>query len=86
MIRKLHFLRNVLRAKNAQIKSARDMAEAQKSANVILSAYVAILAKRQGEVRIPESAVSEALGRYRVSAEAQGDCYVITVHQSGGKA
>ncbi|MBQ4091513.1 MAG: hypothetical protein IJC64_04275 [Clostridia bacterium] len=86
MIRKLHFLRNVLRAKNAQIKSARDMAEAQKSANVILSAYVAILAKRQGEVRIPKSAVSEALGRYRVSAEAQGDCYVITVHQSGGKA
>lgn len=82
MIRKLHFIKSILRSKNAQIKSIKQVAQAHESANVILSAYIAILAKKQGEVRIPKSSVSEALGNYRVTAAAEGDCYVITVQDN----
>lgn len=84
MIKKLHFIKSILRSKNAQIRSIREIAEAQESANVILSAYIAILAKKRGEVRIAKSDVSAALGSYRVTCAADGDFYVITV-QGGGE-
>ena len=85
MIRTFNFIRSVLLRKNRQLKAAREMVKAQESMNVILSAYIAILADRHGAVTIPKSAVSEALGKYRVSAHSDGENYVIEVERNGDR-
>ena len=61
------------------------LVKAQESMNVILSAYIAILADRHGAVTIPKSVVSEALGKYRVSAHSDGENYVIEVERNGDR-
>ena len=85
MIRTFNFIRSVLLRKNRQLKAAREMVKAQESMNVILSAYIAILADRHGAVTIPKSLVSEALGKYRVSAHSDGENYVIEVERNGDR-
>ncbi len=79
MFRFNRILREILKRKNEQIKREREMLRAQECANVILSAYFAILLSERGEVRIPKSEVSRALGAYRVKATSVGDDYVIEV-------
>ena len=83
MIKTFKFIRSILLRKNRQIKAVREIAAAQESMNVILSAYIAILADKKGTVTIPKCEVSEALGKYRVSAHSEGDNYVITVEKDG---
>jgi len=83
MIKTFRFIRSIMLRKNRQIMLAREMAQAQESMNVILSAYIAILADERGTVIISKSRVSEALGKYRVSAHSEGDNYVISVDRNG---
>ena len=72
-------LREILKIKNSQIREERKKYEAQQAANVILSAYIALLVSKHGSVRIPKKEISEALGKYFVSASALGGDYVIEV-------
>ena len=84
MLKKFNIFKNILIKKNRQIREAEQRIRAEQSANVILSAYVAILGGKRGVTRIAKREVSEALGKYRVSAHSEGDDYVITV--MGGDA
>ena len=77
MIKKINIRRSILKRKNAQVKQERQKYEAERAANVILSANVAIIAARYGEVRIPKKDISEALGRFFVNSSSSGDDYLI---------
>ena len=79
MKREIDALMNIIRSKNVEIKALKEAERAHDSVNVILSAYIAILVKEAGGAVIPKRAVSEALGKYLVSATAEGDDYVIEV-------
>ncbi len=79
MFKRINFIRSILIQKNRQIKAAQQTAEAFRSMNVILSAYIAILAERRGRIVIPKHEVSEALGKFRVSANSDGGNYIIEV-------
>jgi len=83
LVGRKNFILSVMRSKNRQIKAIKEIAAAQESMNVILSAYVAILADRRGSVTIPKSEVAAALGKYRVCAYSEGDNYVIYVEGNG---
>lgn len=72
-------VREILKIKNSQIKEERKKYEAEKAANVILSAYIAFLVSKHGKVRIPKKEISEALYKYFVSVSASGGDYVIEV-------
>ena len=79
MFQKLKSIIYILRRKNQQIKEAVEKAGAAQSANVILSAYIAVLVDKHGAVRIPKKTISEALGKYKVTALSEGEDYVIEV-------
>ena len=79
MNREIEALMNVIKSKNLEIKTLRETAKAQDTANLILSAFIAIVAERRGKMVISKRAVSEALGKYLVNAVADGENYVITV-------
>ena len=81
-IGKLLSIRDVLKNKNMQIKAEREKYEAERMANVILSAYIALLVAEHGAVRIPKKEISDALGRYIVRSSSSGDDYVIEVSEA----
>ena len=76
-------LMNIIKAKNVEIKDLREQMRTYDSVNLILAAYVAILTKKKGRTVIAKKAISEALGKYLVNAQAVGDVYVITVRVEG---
>lgn len=82
----INALMNIIKSKNAEIKALREAQRAHDSVNVILSAYIAILVKKTGKSVIAKSEVSEALGKYLVSATSEGDNYVIEVISSDTEA
>ena len=84
MNRENEALMNVIKSKNAQIKSLRDSARVYESANLILSAYIAILAHKRGGAVVSKKAISEALGKFLVCAESDGDNYIINVKVEDG--
>lgn len=86
MIKKIKIIRGILKRKNAQLRDERQKYEAEKAANLILSAYVAVLAARCGELRIPKKEISEALGRFFVNASVSGDDYVIEVGEHSSRS
>lgn len=74
-------IRGILKGKNSQIKNEREKYDAERAANLILSAYLALLVSKRGEVRIPKKEISDALGRFFVTASALGDDYIIEVNE-----
>ena len=86
MIKKIKIIRGILKRKNAQLRDERQKYEAERAANLILSAYVAVLAARYGGVRIPKKEISEALGRFFVNASVSGDDYVIEVGEHSSRS
>lgn len=79
MDREIKALMNVIKSKNVEIKALRDEARTRESVNLILSAYIAIMAEKKGSAVIPKKAISEALGKYLVNATSDADNYVISV-------
>lgn len=77
---------NIIKSKNVEIKALRDETRARESVNLILSAYIAIMAEKKGRAVIPKKAVSEALGKYLVNAVSDGDNYVISVVADEGES
>lgn len=77
-------LMKLIRSKNAEIKTLRDSCRVYESANLILAAYIAILAEKKGGAVVPKRAISEALGKFLVCAESVGDNYVINVRVEDG--
>ena len=75
---------NVVKSKNTEIKALRRELRTYDSVNMILAAYIAILTEKKGRSVVAKKAISEALGKYLVNAEAVGDDYVITVKVEGG--
>ncbi len=72
-------VKDIIKRKNDQIREEREKLRAEECANIILSAYFAILLSERGAVRIPKSEISRALGAYRVNASSDGNDYVIEV-------
>jgi hypothetical protein len=78
--------------KNKQIRLERERSRGYKEANDILAAYLALLAKRHGSVRVPKDEIRGVLGGYRAVVGTVGDDYVITVERcdaatrSGGES
>lgn len=79
MFNSMKAIRGILKRKNMQLKAEREKLEAERAANVILSAYIALLVSRRGSVRIPKKEISDALGRFVACASSSGDDYVIEV-------
>ena len=67
--------------KNKQIRLERERSRGYKEANDILAAYLALLAKRHGSVRVPKDEIRDALGGYRAVVGTAGDDYVICVER-----
>ena len=86
MFNSMKAIRGILKRKNLQIRAEREKLEAERAANVILSAYIALLVSRRGTVRIPKKEISEALGRFTACAVSSGDDYVIEVGELPQKA
>ena len=84
MNREIDALMNIIKSKNVEIKALRETSKAQDTANLILSAFIAIVAERRGRMVISKRAVSEALGKYLVNAVADGENYVISVKVDDG--
>ncbi len=82
-MRFIRVLRFLLRHKNAQIVKERERCKASACENSIISAYLAILLEKQGEVRIPKETVSEMIGSYRAYVGEIGDDYVIKLKREG---
>ena len=78
-MKKINIIREILRHKNSQIRLEREKTAAEQSMNIILSAYLAMLVDARGTVRIPKRQISEALGKYRVTASSDGESYIISV-------
>ena len=81
MFENIKIIRRILKSKNSQIKSEREKYEAERAANLILSADLALLVSERGEVRISKKEVSDALGRFFVAASANADDYIIEVNE-----
>lgn len=79
MFNSMKAIRGILKRKNLQIRAEREKLEAERTANAILSAYIALLVSRRGVIKIPKKEISEALGRFSASAVSSGDDYVIEV-------
>lgn len=79
MFGKIKILRAILKRKNAQIRAEREKYAAERAANAIIAAYLALLVSKRGAVRVPKSEISDALGKFYVSASASGGDYVIEV-------
>ena len=84
MNNEINALMNIIKSKNVEIKSLRESARAYESVNLILSAYIAILAQKKGGMVVPKRAISEALGKFLVCAESDGDNYIINVRVEDG--
>lgn len=65
--------------KNRQIRLEREKNRALEETNSILSAYLAILIEKNGDVRIPRRLVRDAIGNYRACVEVEGDDYLIKI-------
>lgn len=65
--------------KNRQIRFERDRVKALEQTNDVLGAYVGLLVARCGGAMIPKSLVRDALGHYKMSVRAEGDCYTVSV-------
>ena len=72
-------IKHILRIKNRQIKLERERSHAAEEANRILSAYVAFLAGRTGEVRVPRAEIGRMLGKCNASVARSGEDYVISI-------
>ena len=70
-------IRRLLGIKNRQIKSERERSRALEEANRILSAYVTLLAKKYGELRISRAEIARLLGHSFVAFERSDDDYLI---------
>ncbi len=78
-------IRQILKNKNALIRADRQRLEAAEHANRILSAYIAVLADREGYVKISRLSVRSALGKYKTEISSDGEFYIITVKDIGKK-
>ena len=65
----------LIKKKNGQIKRERELRRQKEQAFSILSAYVAMLALRHGNVWIAKDAISEYLGKFSVRVEREGGFY-----------
>ena len=70
-------IRRLLGIKNRQIKSERERSRALEEANRILSAYVTLLAKKYGELRVSRAEIARLLGHSCVTVERSGKDYLI---------
>ena len=83
MFNSFKVIRGIMKRKNLQLRAEREKYEAERAANVILSAYLALLVSRHGAVRVPKKEISGALGRFMARASVSGDDYVIEVGEVG---
>lgn len=79
MFNSMKAIREILKRKNLQIRVEREKLEAERAANMILSAYIALLVSQRGSIKIPKKEVSEALGKFIACASSVGEDYVIEV-------
>ena len=64
-----------------RLRREKERAAALEQTNSILSAYLAILIEREGEVRVPRRLVRNSIGKYRAKALVSGDDYLIKIER-----
>lgn len=76
-------IRHLLGIKNRQVRFERERSRAIEESNRILSAYLALLLKERGEVRIDRRTIGDAIGRFSARVRCDGEDYVISIEREG---
>ena len=74
-------IKHLLGIKNRQIRTERERSRAFEEANKILSAYIALLTEKYGEIKVSRAEIGRIIGHIHTSVSRSGDDYVITVDQ-----
>lgn len=72
-------IRHLVGIKNRQIRFERERSRAVEESNKILSAYIALLAKKSGEIRVSREEIGRVLGQVRAMVSRSDEDYVITI-------
>jgi len=76
-VREKELFGRIVQMKNNQMLKERKRIRELELANMIISAYLVILLKKSGCVRIPKSLISKNLQRYRVTLDITDNDYII---------